>query len=121
MWTLALQSWGAATQGDWHADGGGCALALQVAGWELQSSRGSPVPWERLGADVNQSLEAAWSTLPMGGRGLAERGRQGRVRGQGGPRQPASPLCGVAGMCELPVGQIGTLVPSGDPEHEDLL
>lgn len=56
--------------------------ALLLSGWLAGSYRAAeapPVPWERvappperLGADVNQSPEAAWSTLQMGGRGLAE-------------------------------------------------
>lgn len=42
-----------------------------------------------------------------GAGGLAERVQQGRVRGQDGCGQSAYPLFGVAGMCELPVGQEG--------------
>lgn len=52
-----------------------------LSGWLARSYRAAeahPVPWERvappperLGADVNQSLEAARSTLQMGGRGIS--------------------------------------------------
>ena len=111
----ALRYWGAATQGDWHADRKGlcsCSLGGWLGATEEQRltqclGSGWHLPLRGGGQMWTQSREVAWSTLQTRGRGASGKSPAGQGERARWFGQPEYPPLGVAGLCELPVGQEG--------------